>query len=198
MRNRTFWFGDYEGLRDQEGIPRVRLVPTAAEKAGLFSTAVVDPFAAGRPAFSQNAQGQWVIPRERWDPVGAAIVALIPDANASAGGPADLRVDARHRYAAGPVRRPHRSPVHAQPHVLRPLQLRGHADVPPRAAAGPGGGLVQRRVRIERQSIAGARARRDLDDLARPSSATSGSGRRAATITRIRRTSASMARRRSG
>ena len=86
VKNRTFWFGDYEGLRDQEGIPRTRLVPTAAEKAGLFSTVVVDPFAAGRPAFSQNAQGQWVIPAERWDPVGAAIVALIPDANASAGG----------------------------------------------------------------------------------------------------------------
>ena len=86
VKNRTFWFGDYEGLRDQEGIPRVRLVPTAAEKAGLFSTVVVDPFAAGRPAFSQNAQGQWVIPPQRWDPVGAAIVALIPDANASAGG----------------------------------------------------------------------------------------------------------------
>ena len=33
VRNRTFWFADYEGLRDQEGIPRTRLVPTAAEKA---------------------------------------------------------------------------------------------------------------------------------------------------------------------
>ena len=86
VKSRTFWFGDYEGLRDHEGIPRVRLVPTAAEKAGVFSTVVVDPFAAGRPAFGQNAQGQWVIPAGRWDPVGAAIVALIPDANASAGG----------------------------------------------------------------------------------------------------------------
>ena len=81
IRNRTFWFGDYEGLRDLEGVPRVRQVPTAAEKAGLFSTAVVDPFAAGRPAFSRNAAGQWVIPQDRWDPVGAAIVALIPDPN---------------------------------------------------------------------------------------------------------------------
>jgi hypothetical protein len=81
IRNRTFWFGDYEGLRDQEGIPRVRQLPTAAEKRGLFSSAVVDPFAAGRPEFSRNAQGQWVIPQERWDPVGAAIVALIPDPN---------------------------------------------------------------------------------------------------------------------
>jgi hypothetical protein len=81
IRNRTFWFGDYEGLRDLEGVPRVRQLPTAAEKAGLFSTAVVDPFAAGRPEFSRNAQGQWVIPQDRWDPVGAAIVALIPDPN---------------------------------------------------------------------------------------------------------------------
>ena len=81
VRNRTFWFADYEGLRDQEGVPRVRQVPTAAEKAGLFSGAVVDPFAAGRPEFSRNANGQWVIPRDRWDPVGAAIVALTPDPN---------------------------------------------------------------------------------------------------------------------
>jgi hypothetical protein len=81
VKNRTFWFGDYEGLRDLEGVPRVRQLPTAAEKAGVFSSAVVDPFAAGRPEFSRNAQGQWVIPRERWDPVGAAIVAMIPDPN---------------------------------------------------------------------------------------------------------------------
>ncbi len=81
IKNRTFWFGAYEGLRDREGVPRVRLVPTAAEKAGLFSTAVVDPFAAGRPEFSRNSQGQWVIPASRWDPVGAEIVKLIPDPN---------------------------------------------------------------------------------------------------------------------
>ncbi len=79
VKNRTFWFADYEGLREREGVPRVRLVPTAAEKAGLFSSEVVDPFAAGRPAFGKNAAGQWVIPQDRWDPVGAAIVALIPD-----------------------------------------------------------------------------------------------------------------------
>ncbi len=81
VKNRTFWFADYEGLRDREGVPRVRLVPTAAEKAGLFSAEVVDPFATGRPAFSKNAAGQWVIPQNRWDPVGAAIVKLIPDPN---------------------------------------------------------------------------------------------------------------------
>ncbi|MEK6320856.1 MAG: TonB-dependent receptor [Acidobacteriota bacterium] len=81
VKNKTFWFADYEGLREREGVPRVRQVPTATEKAGLFSTSVVDPFAAGRPAFSQNAAGQFVIPSSRWDPVGAAIVKLIPDPN---------------------------------------------------------------------------------------------------------------------
>ena len=81
VRNRTFWFADYEGLRDQEGIPRTRQVPTAAEKAGLFSTAVNDPFTSGRPEFARNAAGQWVIPRDRWDPAAARIVALIPDPN---------------------------------------------------------------------------------------------------------------------
>ena len=81
IKNRTFWFGDYEGLREREGVPRVRLVPTAEEKAGIFSAAVADPFAPGRPEFAKNAAGKWVIPRDRWDPVGARIVALIPDPN---------------------------------------------------------------------------------------------------------------------
>ncbi len=81
VKNRTFWFADYEGLREREGVPRTRQVPTANEKAGLFSVAVVDPFATGRPEFSKNAAGQWVIPSTRWDPVGAAIVKLIPDPN---------------------------------------------------------------------------------------------------------------------
>ncbi len=81
VKSRTFWFADYEGLREREGVPRVRQLPTAAEKAGLFSSAVVDPFATGRTEFSKNAAGQWVIPSTRWDPVGAAIVKLIPDPN---------------------------------------------------------------------------------------------------------------------
>ncbi len=86
VKNRTFWFADYEGLREREGVPRVRVVPTAAEKSGLFSAAVVDPFAAGRPEFGKNAAGQWVIPQNRWDPVGAAIVKLIPDPTNIVGG----------------------------------------------------------------------------------------------------------------
>ncbi|MBI1764006.1 MAG: TonB-dependent receptor [Acidobacteria bacterium] len=86
VKNRTFWFADYEGLREREGVPRTRLVPTAAEKAGLFSSAVVDPFTAGRPEFGKNAAGQWVIPQNRWDPVAAKVIPLIPDPTNIVGG----------------------------------------------------------------------------------------------------------------
>src|SRR5438105_2701042 len=74
VRNKTFWFASYEGLREREGVPQSRAVPTPLEKAGLFNTPVFDPFTPGRPAFSLNSQRQWVIPRDRWDPVGARIV----------------------------------------------------------------------------------------------------------------------------
>ena len=163
VRNRTFWFADYEGLRDQEGIPRVRLVPTAAEKAGLFSTAVFDPFAAGRPEFARNAQGQWVIPRDRWDP--AAAQDHRADSRPERGRDEHLRLDAGHRDAPGSVRRARRPPARVDGHRVRALQLRRHQYLPPVAAARSGRRIVQRRVRLEPESVAGARDRRHLDRI---------------------------------
>ena len=95
VKNRLFWFADYEGLREREGVPRTRILPTAQEKEGLFGVAVFDPFAAGRPQFGQNSAGQWVIPPSRWDPVGAKIAALIPDPN----------VTGTNIYASTPITR---------------------------------------------------------------------------------------------
>jgi hypothetical protein len=112
VRNKTFWFGAYEGLREREGVPQSRAVPSPQEKAGLFSAPVFDPFAAGRPPFSLNAQGQWVIPRDRWDPVAAKIVELIPDRNEY------LRFYADHTRACGSV-----------PHSHRSRDLKQHASV---------------------------------------------------------------------
>jgi hypothetical protein len=80
-KNRLFWFADYEGVRGREGVPQSRALPSAQEKAGIFNTPVFDPFAAGKPQFGRNANGQWVISQDRWDPVAAKIVALIPDPN---------------------------------------------------------------------------------------------------------------------
>ncbi len=75
IKNRTFFFGDYEGLRDREGLVRFSTVPSVNEKRGIFSAAVVDPF-NNRTPFPNNT-----IPENRFDPVGAKIVALMPDPN---------------------------------------------------------------------------------------------------------------------
>ncbi len=77
VKNKTFFFGDYEGLRDREGIVRFSTLPLPSEKRGIFSSAVVDPF-NNRAPFPNNT-----IPSDRFDPVGAKIVALIPDPNLS-------------------------------------------------------------------------------------------------------------------
>jgi hypothetical protein len=95
IHDRAFWFADYEGLREREGVPYTRVVPTALEKAGLFNTPVVDPFSPGRPDFGRNTAGQWVIPRDRWDPVATNIVDLIPDPN----------VPGTNIYASTPINR---------------------------------------------------------------------------------------------
>jgi Carboxypeptidase regulatory-like domain/TonB dependent receptor-like, beta-barrel len=95
VKDHTFWFADYESLREREGVPRTRAVPPANEKAGLFSTAVFDPFVAGRPQFSQDANGFWVLPKDRWDPVAAKIIPLIPDPN----------VPGTNIYASTPITR---------------------------------------------------------------------------------------------
>jgi len=95
VKNRTFWFADYEGLREREGVPRTRVVPTADEKAGRFDVAVFDPFMSGRPEFGRNAAGQWVIPENQWDPVGANIIRLLPNPN----------VPGTNRYVSSPITR---------------------------------------------------------------------------------------------
>jgi hypothetical protein len=75
IKNKTFFFGDYEGLRDREGIVRFSTLPLPSEKQGIFSSTVVDPF-NNRTPFANNT-----IPSNRFDPVGAKIVSLIPDPN---------------------------------------------------------------------------------------------------------------------
>ncbi len=74
-RDRTFFFGDYEGTRAREGITRITNVPTAQERMGDFTQSIfgvpVDPF-TGQP-FPGG-----VIPAARINAVGRAIAALYP------------------------------------------------------------------------------------------------------------------------
>ncbi len=74
LRNRAFFFVDYESTRVTRGVTRVTRVPTADERAGRFATTIVDP-ATGAP-FANNT-----IPVDRIDPVAAAILPLVPMPN---------------------------------------------------------------------------------------------------------------------
>jgi hypothetical protein len=75
VRDRTFFFGDYEGTRAREGITRVTNVPTDQERRGNFSQSLfgrpLDPF-TGQP-FTGG-----IIPDFRINSVGRAIAALYP------------------------------------------------------------------------------------------------------------------------
>jgi outer membrane receptor protein involved in Fe transport len=79
VRDRTFFFADYEGTREREGQTLVSNVPTALERSGNFSLSglpAIDP-TTGQP-YPNNT-----IPKNRLDPVGLAIAALYPLPNRS-------------------------------------------------------------------------------------------------------------------
>ncbi|MBY0495099.1 MAG: carboxypeptidase regulatory-like domain-containing protein [Cyanobacteria bacterium] len=71
MRNRAFFFIDYEGTRLQQGVLRTGNVMTADQRRGVFTTSVRDPL-TGQP-FPNHT-----IPADRIDPVAAAIMRLVP------------------------------------------------------------------------------------------------------------------------
>jgi len=78
LHNKTFFFGDYEGLRDRDGQVYIRSVPTAAMKRGDFSgfPQIFDPAAPGRPPFVNNQ-----IPSGRFDAVGVRMLSAHVDPN---------------------------------------------------------------------------------------------------------------------
>ena len=76
IRNRAFFFGDFEATRIEQGVLRTGRVLTATERAGIFPAAVRDPL-TGLP-FPNNQ-----IPADRFDPVAAQIIAMIPLPNTS-------------------------------------------------------------------------------------------------------------------
>ncbi len=82
-RNHLFYFGSYEGFRQNFSLTGVATVPTLQQRAGVFNRVMTDPV-TGQP-FAGNT-----IPRDRWDPLGAKVLELFPEPNrdgrAAAGG----------------------------------------------------------------------------------------------------------------
>jgi hypothetical protein len=83
IKDRTFFFGDYQGTRYNEGVTYVSTVPTQAERNGDFSALDVnlyDPYTTtgdGSRALL-NPGNPGVIPANRIDSVGQAVVNLLP------------------------------------------------------------------------------------------------------------------------
>jgi hypothetical protein len=75
IKNKTFFFGDYEGTRIREGITRITTVPTAAERSGDFSQSFfpkpINPFT--QQPFPGNQLPSFFI-----NPIGQAIANLYP------------------------------------------------------------------------------------------------------------------------
>ena len=89
-KNRTFFFGDYEGTRRREGRTLITNVPTAAERAGDFSQ-------MARPPFNpQNGQPILFLPPAFQHPVGRSLVNLYPLPNRNVPG---------QNYISSPVER---------------------------------------------------------------------------------------------
>src|SRR4051794_5041346 len=92
-KNRTFVFGDYEGLRDAAAIVRLSSVPQPIWRQGLFATPIWHPnnsadtgqdFLIPATAACNDGRGNcWRIPGNLIDPVGQKVLAVSPDPNAA-------------------------------------------------------------------------------------------------------------------
>jgi hypothetical protein len=78
IKDRTFFFGDYEGTRAREGITRLANVPTARERVGDFSQLPPSqwPLIPGLAQPTPFPGG--VIPQQALNPIGLKIAALYP------------------------------------------------------------------------------------------------------------------------
>lgn len=79
IRNKIFFFGNYEGLRQRSaGAPVIGRVPTVEERNGLFTTVIKDPL-TGQDF--PKVGDFWQIPANRISPISAKILPLWPTPN---------------------------------------------------------------------------------------------------------------------
>jgi Carboxypeptidase regulatory-like domain len=73
QQNKTFFFVDWQGTRLHTGITRFSVVPTLAQRQGIFTQAIFDPASSPRTQFPNNT-----IPANRMDPVASQILQHYP------------------------------------------------------------------------------------------------------------------------
>jgi hypothetical protein len=100
LRDKAFFFFDYDGLRWQQGLSRTTLVPTPLQVSGNFSQ--TPGVTIKNPYTGQPFQGN-IIPASMIDPVGAKIAGLYPTPNIAGGTTQDFvsspsQVDNRDQF----------------------------------------------------------------------------------------------------
>src|SRR5206468_3187945 len=88
IKNKTFWFASYDGLRTRKGLTDAGLVPTPAMLRGDFSallpdTRIIDPLTCPDPPFGAACQAfpGNIIPDQRIDPVAKKVAPFFPAPN---------------------------------------------------------------------------------------------------------------------
>lgn len=74
QKNKTFFFVDWQGTRLRTGITRFSVVPTLAQRSGVFTQTIIDP--QTKAPFASNT-----IPMTRFDPVAVQILSHYPTPN---------------------------------------------------------------------------------------------------------------------
>lgn len=81
LKDKLFFFGDYEGFRQRISNTFLGRVPTAEVFQGKFTNPIIDPTTGA--AFPQDSQGFYVIPAGRFDSVAKNVIPFWPAANRS-------------------------------------------------------------------------------------------------------------------
>lgn len=99
VEDKTFFFSDYEGLRDRSGVVRFSSVPQPIWRKGMFTIPIFNPLNPNDTGqdFRQNATADcndgkgncWILPQNLIDPVGQKIVNVSPDPNTGTRGQID-------------------------------------------------------------------------------------------------------------
>jgi hypothetical protein len=81
--DKTFFFGDWQGTRLRTGVTRFSVVPTAAQRQGIFSQAIFDPVNKTQFQSSIDPDGitRYTIPDGRIDPIARQILTHYPSPN---------------------------------------------------------------------------------------------------------------------
>jgi hypothetical protein len=88
IKDRTFWFASWQSQREVNAAPQLATVPNAAQRAGVFASAVFDPastrLGADGKTYARDPFPLNTVPQARFDPVSAKLAGLYPGALSTA------------------------------------------------------------------------------------------------------------------